>query len=84
MKNTQINCRARIANGCLNGKPVDFIYDDDNPVSGDGTYRVIAGCGTVICDACYVALYPYTPSGRGLLHELDDAIKAARERKTAR
>lgn len=37
----------------------------------DGTYKN----GTIVCDACYIYLMPYTRSGIGLNDELDNAIE---------
>jgi len=54
-----VPCRAAVSEDCQ-------IYADKH----DRTY----GGGTVICMMCYAHLMPYTPSGRALLGELDQAV----------
>ena len=58
-----VPCRAAVSEDCQ-------IYADKD----DSTY----GGGTVICMPCYAHLMPFTPSGRALLGELDQAIADAR------
>lgn len=79
-----IHCRVRIDPDCYHGHLTVFQFGEDLPLSHDSTYREctnddlpIPG-GTIICDACYCALIPLTPSGRGLSHELDAAIELAK------
>jgi hypothetical protein len=70
-----IKCRARISARCLDGQPTRKQFGEDLPMGEDGTYDG----QTIVCDACYVALVPLTPSGQGLNRELSDAIRRARE-----
>lgn len=67
-----IRCRARTTPDCLHST-----FDHpENPWQDDGTYD--RPTNTIVCDACYTALLPYTPSRRGLFHELPDAIATVR------
>lgn len=78
-----LNCRARISPDCEHGA--------ERPNwQHDGTYRVTRERDAVtpfrdsiICNACYVYLMPFTPSGHALLHELDDAVASVRKRQKA-
>ena len=69
-----IRCRARVHERCYDGRPTEVQFDEDLPMSEDGTWDG----ETIVCDACYVALMPHTASGRGLRHELDGAIAKLR------
>lgn len=69
-----IKCRARITDRCLDGEPTKRQFGDDLPMSEDGLFDG----ETIVCDACYVKLIPMTPSGQGLIEELDEAIQIAR------
>ena len=69
---SRIACRGRIAKACLNGQPEEVAFEEG--MSEDGTFDG----QSIVCDPCYVALMPLTPSGRGLLAELPAAIAAAR------
>jgi hypothetical protein len=71
---TTIVCRARISRDCLHDKPARLQFGKDMPLAEDGTYDG----ESIVCDACYVALMPLTPSGMGLNHELPAAIEQAR------
>jgi hypothetical protein len=73
-----INCRARVHPECYDGQRSELQFGENLPLSEDGTYKE----GTIICDACYCRLMPLTASGRGLTHELEDAIE--RYRRTER
>jgi hypothetical protein len=66
-----VACRARIAQGCTDGKPTLEEFGEDLPLEEDGTYQD----GSIICNSCYIRLMPHTPSGQGLLHELPAAIQ---------
>lgn len=69
-----INCRARLDSDCLNGVSTFEHFGEDLPMSADGTYQ--ESDDTIICDACYLHLLPYTPNGRGLFEDLPAAIVA--------
>jgi len=69
-----ISCRARVASSCLDGQPTRKQFGDNLPMAEDGTYDG----ASIVCDACYIALMPLTPSGRGLNHELGAAIAVAK------
>ena len=70
-----IRCRAQVVIACLDGQPTSRqFFGDDLPMDEDGTFDG----ETLVCDPCYVALMPLTPSGKGLHHELDAAIERAR------
>ena len=71
----RINCRAKVSRSCYDGRNPRTVYEDGD-VTEDGTWDG----ETVVCDACYMALMPLTPSGQGLLHELPTAITEARRR----
>lgn len=43
-------------------------------MSEDGTYLVKAGNESMVCDACYLMLMPFTKSGHGLWDEIEQAI----------
>jgi len=76
-----IRCRAQVADGCLDGEPTSRQFgdpDEDLPMSEDGTWEVDDGVETIVCDPCYVALMPLTPSGAGLRDELPAAIAKAK------
>lgn len=70
-----IRCRAKTHPLCLDGKPTSRQFDgEDLSMDEDGTFDG----ESIVCDMCYVALMPLTPSGRGLHHELPAAIEKAR------
>jgi hypothetical protein len=73
----KIKCRAKVAAGCLDGTA--GFYADDVSWTDDGTFDG----ETVVCDECYCAVMPRTPSGRGLSHELDAAIATTQEATNA-
>lgn len=64
-----VPCRARISRRCE-----ETVRRTD--ALEDGTYDEHAD--TVVCDACYVRAMSFSPSGRALLHELENAILQAR------
>ena len=72
---TEIVCRAKIAEGCLNGRPSAEQFGEDLPLDEDSTFDG----ESIVCDVCYIALMPFTQSSRALHHEIDDAIKQARK-----
>lgn len=81
-----IKCRARVSERCLHDQPTAKAFGEDLPLSEDGTFapptreEAQQGLpGTIICDPCYITLMPHTPSGKGLHHELDEAIAKVRE-----
>lgn len=74
MRSMVIRCRAKVTAECLDGKPSWRQFGEDLPLSEDGTFDG----STIVCDPCYIRLMPLTPSGQGLHHELDDAIKKAK------
>jgi hypothetical protein len=72
---TIVNCRARLEDDCLHGKP----YTAQQPVEEAGETPTLHGDDTfdgesIVCDACYVRLMPFTRSGRALHDELPEAI----------
>jgi hypothetical protein len=69
-----ISCRAQVVPECYHGAPTRKQFAEDLPQSEDGTYDG----STIVCDPCYIALMPLTPSGRGQHHELPAAIEKAR------
>ena len=71
-----VACRAQSTARCLHGQPTTEAFGEDLPLAEDGTFDALTA--TIVCDPCYVRLMPLTPSGRGLHHELDAAIAAAR------
>lgn len=78
-----IHCRALVSEACYDGSPTARqFFGQDLHQREDGTYQaphaVLPDEGTIICDACYVELMPYTASGRALTHELPAAIAAYR------
>lgn len=70
-----ISCRARVSGECLHGEPAVRQFSADLPMSEDGTFDG----ESVVCDPCYLLLLPRTRSGRGLSHELPEAIRSYRE-----
>lgn len=72
---TIIRCRAKLGDQpCLDGSPASRQFGEDGPLSEDDTYDG----STIVCDACYVALMPFTMSGQGLHEELPGAMNAYR------
>lgn len=81
-----ISCRAKLNDQCWNWKPTEYQFGEDLPQSEDGTFEPLMGCGpnpepigdsgdgTIVCDPCYSTLMAWTPSGRGLNHELAEAV----------
>lgn len=70
----KIVCRARVSDACYDGQPTTKQFGEDDPMDDDGTFDG----SSIVCDACYVALMPYTRSGQGLAHELPGAIRHLR------
>jgi hypothetical protein len=50
----------------MNDQPTSNMLGYDGPMSDDGTFDG----DTIVCDACYVGLMPFTDSGRALRAEL--------------
>ena len=74
-----IRCRAKVVANCLDGAPTRRQFLEDLPMTEDGTWEADEhGEETIVCDPCYVALMPLTPSGQGLLEELPASIERAR------
>lgn len=69
-----IACRAKVHDDCCDGKPLSVSYEDVDDYHDDGTFDG----KSVVCNACYVALMPYTRSGRAENHELPRAIEHLR------
>lgn len=61
----RLNCRAKVSPTCKDG-----VCLPDWEIKDDGTFKV----GTIVCDSCYIAIMPFTPSGRALHGEIDTAI----------
>jgi hypothetical protein len=72
----RITCRARVAPNCLNGQPTSRQFGADIPMSNDNTYE--DHTQSIVCDPCYVMIVPMTPSGKGLLYELEPVINDLR------
>ncbi len=73
-----IDCRAHIAIECSgNNIPVIENSGTEEEIDhrDDGTYID----GTIVCMSCYVVAMKYSPSGKGLTHEISAAIDAACE-----
>lgn len=74
-------CCAHVAWECalvfLPDNEVEFL-DESEELRHDPTYD--QKTNTAICMACYAALTPASPSGLGLLHELDATAEALRRR----
>lgn len=71
----EITCRAKLVGACLHGKDTYQQFGEpDRPMSDDGTFDG----ESIVCDPCYIALMPYTPSGRALTHEVELGITHAR------
>lgn len=48
-----IRCRAKRSEDCYDGRASLGVYGEEEPgMRGDGTFKD----GTVVCDACYIAL----------------------------
>ncbi len=72
-----VSCRARTSSSCLHLQPTLHAFGEDLPLNEDRTFD-----GTsIVCDPCYVALMPLTPSRIGLIDELPAAIARARRSK---
>jgi len=67
MSTTAIICRAHLVEDCAFGRP----QDPEQSMEDDGTYDG----HSIVCDACYCAVMPFTPSGQALNHELPEAIR---------
>ena len=70
-------CRAKISPACYDGQDGKQLFGDDWGMAEDGTYDG----ETIICDPCYIALMPYTPSGKALGSELPAALERARKER---
>jgi hypothetical protein len=70
-----IVCRAHIVETCYAGSPTTRQFGEDLPMSEDGTWDG----ASVVCDACYIELQPFTPSGHAEYDELPEAIRHYRE-----
>lgn len=64
-----VHCRARVSVDCENGEEPYYDQEEDGTWNGE----------SVICDPCYIKLMPYTPSGRALLDEIDEALEEIRQ-----
>jgi hypothetical protein len=71
MTEHRIVCRAKVSDECYDGKPTSVQFEDDEPMSADGTFDG----RSIVCDACYTMLIPLTPSGSALNEELPEAIE---------
>lgn len=70
-----IKCRAKLSNICLDGQPTTKQFEgQDLPLSEDGTFDG----DTIVCDPCFIVIMPYSPSGRALRPEIEEAIDQAR------
>lgn len=76
----RITCRARVSEDCLDGEPTSRQFGEDISMSNDNTYED-GGGGSIVCDACYVKIVPMTPSGKGLLYELEPVINDLRRQR---
>lgn len=81
-----IKCRAQLAEDCYHGSPTRRQFGENLPMSEDGTFSDREadaegqfGTATIVCDACYSMLQPFTPSGSALEHELTTAIHHVRD-----
>jgi hypothetical protein len=75
-----ICCRAKVSDDCLDGQPTRVQFGKNLPMSEDGTYEPGSDDpGSIVCDACYTLLTPFTPSQQALSEELPDAIALLRE-----
>lgn len=74
LQHENVVCRAHLTSKCHQGRLYSHpgSHVDGSGMAVDGTYKN----GSIVCDDCYVRLMPYSPSGKGLLNELDDAIVA--------
>lgn len=79
MKVYTINCRARVSPDCMNGHPTIEQFGENIPMDEDGTFIDDDMGGSIVCDECYLIVMNYTPSGRGLNHELPLAIHQAKQ-----
>ena len=66
----RIHCRAHVSRDCEHGRP----EVPESEMWTDGTYDG----ASIVCDFCFMALMPLTPSRRALNHELPAAIATAR------
>lgn len=70
-----IECRAKVVDDCLDGEPFERqMPDHEEGMREDGTFDG----ETIVCDPCYVALMPFTPSGVARNDELPAAIETYR------
>lgn len=88
-----IVCRARVDADCMHGRDGrrselnEAMEGEDDDWRDDGTYRVglidptdLTSVGeSIVCDACYVALMPYSATRQLLNAEIPGAIRAYRE-----
>jgi hypothetical protein len=74
-------CRARVTWECalvfLPDDEVEYLEEDEELRHDPAFDR---DTNTTVCMACYAALTPASPSGQGLLHELDATAEALRRR----
>lgn len=82
----EIVCRARIDPSCYHGRTIQEVGLEEamDTWREDGTYdQADAGPGglveSIVCDACYVELMPYSASRQLLRAEIPDAIRAWHE-----
>jgi hypothetical protein len=77
----EINCRAQVSTQCFHGRPIVAQFGFEGTMEDDGTYDIATN--SIVCDACYIKLMPFTPSGRALRDEvrgsnLKEAIRLAK------
>jgi hypothetical protein len=69
-----LRCRAQVVDACKDGE-LSSTVGFDYRMGEDGTWDG----RSVVCDPCFVALMPLTPSGLSLNEELPFAIAVARD-----
>jgi hypothetical protein len=67
----KVKCRAKLVDDCYDGRE----DDPEEPMVEDGTFDG----ESVVCDACYCAVMPFTLSGQALYDELPNGIYLYRE-----
>lgn len=76
-----ISCRAQLGDGeCYHGSPTARQFGEDGvPQRQDGTFETNTfGGETIVCDACYLRIMPFTRSGAAQHHEIAEAIHTYR------